>query len=119
MRDRLEAVGDAVLAGEDAEHARQGARGGGVDGADAGMRVRAAHHHRVGLPLQAEIVGEAPLAGEEAQILLAAQRLADGLELGGVELLHDVPIVPIHLPAPAGRRQHRRTGRCCEPAGRR
>ena len=41
------------------------------------MRVRRAHHHRVGLARQAHVVGVAASAGDEAQVLLAPHRLAD------------------------------------------
>ena len=78
VRNGLEAVGAAVGAGEDAEHARHGARLLGVDAQDAGMRIGRAHHRRIGLPRQAEVVAEPAPAGGEAEVLLAAQRLSDG-----------------------------------------
>ena len=80
MRNRLEAVGANVGAGEHAEHAGHRLGLGGVDADDARVRVRRAHHRRVGLPLDAEVVGEAALAGEQPAVFLAAQRLADGVE---------------------------------------
>ena len=87
VRDRLEPVGANVRAGEHAEHAghRFGLRG--VDAHDARVRVRRAHHRRVGLSVEAEVVGEAALAGEQPLIFLAAQRLADGVEGGAVRNL--------------------------------
>src|SRR6266446_1147636 len=41
------------------------------------MRVRRAHHHRIGLAGQADIVAIAPVAGQEAQILAAPDRLSN------------------------------------------
>ena len=80
VRNRREAVGEAIRAGEYAEHAGHGAGRRGVDAQDAGVRMRRAHHDRIGLPVHGEIVGEAALAGQQAMVFLAAQRLADGGE---------------------------------------
>jgi hypothetical protein len=77
MRNRVEPGGAAVCAAVGAEHARHGARHIERDGANARMRMRRAHHRRIGLARQMEIVGEAALAGHEAQILLAPQGPAD------------------------------------------
>jgi len=61
VRDRTELVGGAIGAGVDAEHAGHCLRRRRVDGEDAGVRVRRAHHHRIGLPRDLEVVGERPL----------------------------------------------------------
>ena len=41
------------------------------------MRVRRAHENRVGLARQVDVVAERPLPGQQAQVFLAAHRLAD------------------------------------------
>src|ERR1700757_4406393 len=46
------------------------------------MRQRRAHHRRMGLPLEQEIVAEAALAGEQPLVLGAADRFADEAEIG-------------------------------------
>ena len=48
-----------------------------VDRDDARMRMGRAHHRRIGLAVEIEIVGEAALAGDEPRVLLARHRLAD------------------------------------------
>lgn len=73
VRDGAETVGEDVGPGEDAEHARHRARGAGVDRDDAGMSVRRAHHRRVRLAGQREVVAESPLAAEQPLVLRAAQ----------------------------------------------
>ncbi len=55
-----------------------------VDPEDPRMRVGRADHHRVGLPRNGKVVGEPPLAGQQPLILLAAERLPDGAELGQI-----------------------------------
>ena len=80
MRDRRQPIGGAVLAGKDAEHTRHRQRPPHVDPHDPGMRVRRAHDRGIGLSRQNEIVAEPALSGQQALILLAAQRLADGAE---------------------------------------
>src|SRR5262249_34528370 len=89
-RDGAEAVGEAVGAGENAEHARHRLGARGIDGADAGMRVRRAHHHRMCLAGEAEIVAEAAVAGGQPLVLLAHDRLADEAEAGISHRLFDV-----------------------------
>ena len=66
-RARRQAVGT----GEDAEHAghRLGARG--FDAENAGMRVRGAHHHRIGLTLDREIIAEPAAARGQPLVFLA------------------------------------------------
>ena len=68
VRDRAEPVGEAVGAGEHAEHARHRLGARGVDPTDAGVRVRRAHHRGIGLArrtlkssLEAAPPGPAPL----------------------------------------------------------
>jgi hypothetical protein len=78
VHDALErAVGFEIGARIDAEHARQRARGRDIDRADDPVGVAAAHHHRMGLAREADIVGEAPFAANELGILAAQHRLAD------------------------------------------
>jgi hypothetical protein len=72
--------GDFTLDVDRRQHqpdSRRGARRGRVDGPDARVRVGRAHHHRVELPGQRDVVGEARCAGQEARILLALPRRAD------------------------------------------
>jgi hypothetical protein len=66
-----------VRAGEDRDYARRGLRARGVDLADARVRVRRAQEIRVRLVRLVDVVGELSRAGEEADILLALDRLAD------------------------------------------
>ena len=73
-----EPVRRAIRPGEDGQHARQREGGGGVDRQDARMRMGRAHHRRAGLARQGEVVGEAAPAGQQARILLAPDRPADG-----------------------------------------
>src|SRR5262249_53050827 len=84
MLDRAKSVTPAVFAGEDAEHARHGARRVGVDCHDAGVRVGRTHKRGKDLTLELGVVAEAATAGDEPQVLLAAHRLADGLETLGL-----------------------------------
>src|SRR5262249_61756297 len=75
VRNGSESVGEAVGAGEDAEHARHGLGARRVDAEDARVRMRGAQHHRVGLAVDAEIVAEAAAAGGEPRVLFAHDRL--------------------------------------------
>ena len=43
---------EAIGAGEHAEHARHRLGARRIDAADAGMRMRRAHHHRIGLAIE-------------------------------------------------------------------
>jgi hypothetical protein len=79
VRDRLKAVGHEVAAGEQRQHARDRHGGGDVDRADARMGVGRTHEHGVGLSGQVYVVGVAALAGDEAQVLLPADRLPDAV----------------------------------------
>src|SRR5262245_44801037 len=73
-------VGEAVGAGEDAEHARHRLGARGIDGENARVRVRGTQHYRIALTLDAEIVAEEAASGDEPLILLARDRLADRAE---------------------------------------
>ena len=50
------------------------------------VRVAAAHHHRVGLAGQADVVGIVALAAQQHRVLGARHRLADGKFLDGESL---------------------------------
>ena len=80
VRNGLEPIGRAIGAGEDAEHARHRFCPRRIDRDDARMRIRRAHHRRIGLAVESEIVGEAAIAGDEPRIFLARHRLADEAE---------------------------------------
>jgi hypothetical protein len=71
------ADGLEVLAGEDAQHAGRGGGGRGVQAFDAGVGIRAAQKVGMGLALQRDVVGVLALAGEEAAVFTAFDRLAD------------------------------------------
>ena len=71
------AVFGEVGAGIDAKHARHRARGRGVDALDHAMRDAAAHHHRIGLAGELDVVGVAALAAHQRGVLGAGHRLAD------------------------------------------
>ena len=66
-----------IGAGIDPEHARHGAGRRAVDPANDAVRVAAAHHHRIDLAGQADIVGVAAFAADQLGILGAQHRLAD------------------------------------------
>ena len=72
------AVAFQIGAGIDAEHARHFPRRLGVDGADDAVGVAAAHHHRIGLAGQADVVGIMSLAAQQHRVFAARHRLADG-----------------------------------------
>src|SRR5438477_557939 len=57
---------------------------------DPRVRMRRAHHRRVRLTRQAEVVGEAPGAGEQALVLLAPQGLSYRAchALGRAQIVH-------------------------------
>ena len=65
MWDRLEAVGERVGACEHGDDPGQRHGGGGVDGSNARMRMRRAHHDRIGLAGKVEIVAEMALPGQQ------------------------------------------------------
>ena len=86
-RHRRLGHGDAVVRivgpGEHRHHARRARRRRGIDRADPRMRVRRAHEHAPGLPMQRLIVLVAALAGQQPQILKPADRLTDAELHGG------------------------------------
>ena len=73
-----EPVRRAVRPGEDGEHAGQGERRARVDRDDPRVRMRRTHHRGVDLARQGEVVGETAPAGQQARILPAPDRPADG-----------------------------------------
>ena len=77
MRDRPQPVGQEIAAGQHRQHARHCARRRGIERADAGMRVRRAHHRRIGEVREGEIVAVAALADQQPAILPAPHRLPD------------------------------------------
>ena len=70
-------VGRQILARQHREHAGLRLRGGGIDRADGGVRVRRAQEGGIGLPRAGEVVDVMPAAGDEALVFLAAHRGAD------------------------------------------
>src|SRR5439155_6631385 len=70
-----------VGAGIHRQHTRHGAGRVGTDPTDNPVRMAAAHHHRIGLAGQRNIVGETAVPTHERWILAAGHRLADA-ELG-------------------------------------
>ncbi len=66
-----------------------------IDRDDARVRIRRAHHRRIGLAVETEIVGETALAGNEPRILLARHRLADEAVAGLVR-----PCFVVHRSSP-------------------
>ena len=77
VRNWLQAVGKQVGAGEHRQHAADAAGLIRCDPADVRMRMRRAHHHRIGLTGQVDVVAEAARAGDKAQILLPPDVAAD------------------------------------------
>ena len=57
--------------------------GGGVDPADAGVRVRTPHERHVRHALQHHVVGESPLTRDEARVLFACDARSDVFRIGG------------------------------------
>ena len=90
VADGAEAVGGAIGAGEDAEHAGHRQRRRLVDRNDARVRVRRAHHRRVRLTGKTEIVGEAALPGDEPRVFVARHGLADEAK-AGLRFVHSNP----------------------------
>ena len=79
---------DAVIrevgAGVDRDHARGGSGGCRIDRADQRMGVRRADEHAPGLAVECLVVLVAALAGEQAHVFHAADRLADAeFHVGG------------------------------------
>ena len=61
--DGLMAIGNKIIACQNADHARQGARFCAVDAAYVRVRVRRAQHHSVNLPRQIHVITKAAVAG--------------------------------------------------------
>jgi hypothetical protein len=74
---QAEAVGGDLLAGQDRQHARQGAGGRRVQGQDAPVGMGRAHHHGPDLAVEAVVVGEPAPAGQEPFVFPARHRGAD------------------------------------------
>src|SRR6185437_4486308 len=72
-----DAPGRQVGAGEHRDDARARLRGGRVDFGEPGASVGRAGEHRVGLARGGEVVGVAAAAGDEADVLAAADGLTD------------------------------------------
>src|SRR5690606_16119397 len=70
-------VGLEVFAGEYRQHAGRRQCGTGVDAADAGVGVRRAQEIGIGLAVEADVVGVAALAAQEALILAPLDGFAD------------------------------------------
>ncbi len=79
---------DHVLAGEDAEHARRLERHGGVDPADARGGVGRAQHVEMGLARQVDVVGVAPEAAQEVEILRPRHGIAEPQFTHALHLRH-------------------------------
>ena len=90
VRNGGKAVGEAIRAGEHAEHARHRHGAHRIHPEDARMRMRGAHHHRVGLAVETEIVAEPAAAGGEPLVFLAHDGLADDAEVGEWRFLFEI-----------------------------
>ena len=66
-----------ILGGIDREHPRHRARRRGVDAADDAVRHMAAHHHRIGLAGEVDVVGVMALAAQQHRVFGARHRLPD------------------------------------------
>ena len=97
VRDGSEAVAEAVGAAEGAEHAgrRLGAREVGAE--NAGMRVRGAHHHRIGLTVEAGIIAEPPATRDQPLVFLSHEWPADEAEARRREFAVEVGHRRLHL----------------------
>jgi hypothetical protein len=91
MRDRLQTVGQRILAGQDRDDAGQRPRPRGLDGADARMSVRRPHHMGVRLARHGDVVAVAAFAGQQAQVFLARKRLPDASRRNRLD--------PVHVPS--------------------
>ena len=77
VRHRLQSVGQHVVTIKHAEHARHGERGRFVDCLDQRMGMRRANNGRIGLAIEAKVVGELALSSDQAQVFLATDGFAD------------------------------------------
>ena len=85
------AVVRVVGAGVNRDHARRARCIRGIDRADQRVRVGRANEHAPGLPMQRLVVLVASLAGEQAHVLDATDRLADAelhRGVGGRNVVH-------------------------------
>ena len=101
-----EAVAGEIGAGEDGDHARHRARGGGLDGPDARVGMRRAQHDQVDLAGQVDVVVEAALALQQPRIVEAPDPLPDP------ELFHGATV---SLFACAGQRSSAQSVRSADP----
>ncbi len=85
--DALErTVSFQVGRGIDAEYAGHGPRGVRIDGADYAMGNAAAHHHRISLARQTDVVGITSMTAQQHWIFAARHGLSDGKFLNGQSL---------------------------------
>ena len=77
VRNGAEPVRETIGAGENAEYARHCLGAPRFDAPDAGVRMRRAHHHRIGLSFDVEIIAEPSAASRQPRVLLASERLTD------------------------------------------
>jgi len=77
MRQRVETVGLYILGRQHRQHPGHRARLRRIGAAHPGMRVRRAHHDRIGLARQIDIVAIAAAPGQQAQIFAPPDRLPD------------------------------------------
>ena len=82
VRNGGEFFRETIGAGEHREHAFHFLRARRVDVADARVRIRRAHHRRVGLPLEQEVVAELAAAGDQPLVLRPPDRFSDEAEVG-------------------------------------
>ena len=76
-RQRADPARRQIGRGVDRQHVGHRARRRGLDAADHAVGIVAAHHHRIGLARQADIVGVTPFAAQQYRVFGARDRLAD------------------------------------------
>ena len=77
MGNARQAVGQRIRSGQNRKNARHGQRCLDIDRADQGVGMRRAYRRAINLARKVEIVAVTAVAGDEAQVLLAAYRLSD------------------------------------------
>ena len=77
-----------VLADQHVDHAGRGLGGFDVDALDAGVGMRRAHKHGVGLAGDVDVVGVLAAAGEKAIVFFATDRCADIRQINEVGCTH-------------------------------
>ncbi len=92
-----DAVSGELRAGEHLDHARHLGRGGGVDLADLGVRVRRANERPVAHARHAHVVGVAAAAGDEALVFLADNACANSFNAHRLP-----PSISFARPSPRG-----------------